>query len=77
MLGLLLSVMLPPKRLPAQLRGPQALLQRRAAALEPALRLLACCSQTGELRQWWDWLQKDELPLHAHPRLGLPLWDCG
>ncbi len=76
-LALMLSVLLPPRRLPAELRGPHALLQRRAAGLEPALRLLACCCQTGELRHRRDWLQQDELPLYAHPRFGVPTWDSG
>lgn len=74
-LGLLLSVLLPPQRLPTQLRGPQALLQRRAAGLEPALRLLVCSSQTGELRHWRDWLRQDERPMYVHPRFGVPTWD--
>jgi hypothetical protein len=76
-LGMLLGVLLPPRRLPAQLRGPQALLQRRAAGLEPALRLMVCCNQTGDMRCWRDWLQQDELPLWVHPNFGVPAWDSG
>ncbi|KAI7846282.1 hypothetical protein COHA_000210 [Chlorella ohadii] len=71
---MLLSVRLPPPGLPPE---AQQLLLQAGKGLEPTVRVLVYCRQTGAPMLRRDWLLQEERRLYMHPRFRVPTWDSG
>ncbi len=72
--AMLLSVRLPPPGLPPE---AQQLLLQAGKGLEPTVRVLVYCRQTGAPMLRRDWLLQEERRLYMHPRFRVPTWDSG
>ena len=72
--AMLLSVRLPPPGLPPE---AQQLLLQAGKGLEPTVRVLVYCRQTGAPMLRRDWLLQEERRLYMHPRFCVPTWDSG
>lgn len=69
---LLLRVLLPAASLP---EDAQRLLLEAGTGLQPTLRILLFCRQTGQAVLFRDWVQQNESALFVHPRYHVPAWE--